>query len=117
MLIQAATIFACGEIFVSVLILVVGFCIFVTAFVADIEESLRQLNSDVIAAHGNKKITKREKVKMKKKLFDIIKFHSESIGLTKRISNTNSSLILAFFLYVTCSACSLFLQIIIVIDE
>lgn len=100
-----------------ILILIVGFCVFVTAFVSDIEESLRQLNSDVIAAHEMKNLTKREQLKMKEKLFDIIAFHSESIRLTKRFSRTNQKLIMAYFLYATMCACSLFLQIHMVIDD
>ena len=100
----------------SVLILFVGFCIFVTAFVSDIEESLRPFNSDFTAVRGIKNLNKRKQLKMKGKLFDIIEFHSESIGLTKRFSQTNKELILAFFLHATCCLCSTFLQISMVIE-
>lgn len=60
----------------AILILVVGFCSLVKAFILDIEENLIQLNEGVATA------VECEQIKMKKKLFDIIEFHSESMWLS-----------------------------------
>lgn len=70
-LIQTITQFVAGGIFVAILIMVVGFCSLVKAFILDIEENLIQLNEGVVEC--------KQQVKMMKKLFDVIEFHSESM--------------------------------------
>ncbi|XP_055296830.1 odorant receptor 22c-like [Sitodiplosis mosellana] len=109
--IQTITVHAAGQIFVSVLILVVGFCIFVRAFISDIQDNLLQLNEDFETEIDRLNLCTKERVELKEKLIGIIEFHSESIWFTNHFSDTNSSLILVFFLFTTISICNLFLQI------
>lgn len=66
----------------AILILVVGFCSLVKAFILDIEENLIQLNEGVATAVECKHFPITQQIKMKKKLFDIIEFHSESMWLS-----------------------------------
>lgn len=66
------------ELFIAPLNLIAGFCEFVAGFLLDIKEGLRSLNVDIrISRH--RKITAEEHIRMKKKLNDIIRFHSETI--------------------------------------
>lgn len=80
--IQTMTVLSTGEIFVSVMILIVGFSFFVSAFVLDIEKNVQQLNNDLIKSK-NRACTVNERIEMTKKLTKIIEFHSQATELSR----------------------------------
>lgn len=83
--IQTPTLYAATEIFIIALTLSTGFCWFVTTFVSDLEENLRELNAEIIAMeHMNGHNMRRTKIK--EKIVGIIQFHSEAKELSILIS-------------------------------
>lgn len=76
-LIQSQTAYCIGELFLIVLTFTLGFSIFITDFVLDIEENLHHINNDLISVNKGD-LTELQQNHMKKNLFDIISFHSEA---------------------------------------
>lgn len=74
---QAATVFVGGELFVCTLTLTVGFCLFVTDFILDLEENLRQLN-EIISTTSNDALNIEDHLEAREKFFGIIQFHAEA---------------------------------------
>lgn len=61
-------------------------CLFLNAFSTDIEINLRELNELAIEAETYG-LTMRRKIQMKKKLIDIMQFHSQAKELSDSIQN------------------------------
>lgn len=55
----------------------VGLCLFITDFVSDLEKDLNQFNSDFVE-RTDAGFLHAERIKMKIKLIDISRFHSEA---------------------------------------
>lgn len=54
-------------------------CVFLIAFCSDLENELRTLNKIIkIEMSGKKKLSARRRIEVKRKLFDIIKFHCDA---------------------------------------
>lgn len=76
--IQSSCTFFSSELYLITLIIIIGLCSFVTDFVSDLEQDLRDLNSDLIGIK-NGIFPTADRIKIKTKLIDVIKFHSEAI--------------------------------------
>lgn len=72
-LIQIITFYAVTSIFVIVLILIIGFCMFLTNFGNDLEENVFEMNK--MTRQSSSAI---EETKIKKRFIDIIQFHSDA---------------------------------------
>lgn len=75
--IQLSKFYLLIEVYACAMIVTIGFCLFVSAFVSDIEEKLRQFNEDVVALEG-KKVTAKEHIMLTTKFSEIIEFHAEA---------------------------------------
>lgn len=57
------------------------FCLFIVCFVDELQEMLRQLNTDLLFAK-HRKLTAQEKIEMNKNLTDIIRFYGKARELS-----------------------------------
>lgn len=67
-------------VFVAVLFLYIGVCLFSMTFVSDIELCLNDLSNAITIADGNFSIKKR--IEIKEKFFDAISFHADAKQLS-----------------------------------
>lgn len=74
--IQTSLIFITAEIYVCIVFLTFGFCSFIIALITELEKKLNELNENLTQFKG-KKLFAKEKVVLRKKLAQIIKFHME----------------------------------------
>ena len=74
-----STVIAEIEIYVSVTILTIGFCMLIADFATDIKEKLRQFNRILTSSE---ELTTDDRVILKKRLNEIIEFHSEARELS-----------------------------------
>lgn len=81
--IQIPTVFLTGQLYILTLLLILGFCYFLTDFVLDIEEHLQQLNETIIEKNNAKYY------KFQKKFIDFIQFHTESLQLSNGLNISN----------------------------
>ena len=81
--IQIMTVVPSCILYVSILMSTLGFCWFTIDFVNDIEENLRQLNYFLITSEDQELIGK-ERLNAKKRLTDIMIFHSEAKELSDK---------------------------------
>lgn len=63
--------------YVSIIILSVGLCLFTTALVSDLEHDLRELDEDLIL-----KKNRSQQNKAYRRLIEIAKFHSTALQLS-----------------------------------
>lgn len=75
--IQLSKIHLIVEVYTSGMVVTIGYCLFVYAFVSDIEEKLLQLNENVVGLDG-KKLTARDQTMLMTKFSEIIEFHTEA---------------------------------------
>lgn len=106
-----------------------GICCFLTDFILDLEENLRQL--DTKAKHY-KKLSPTKLIEMKTNFIDVIQFYGDSRELSyqiktsltnqiliktvffrfmSRFSDINGTVIFAYMIFSVVSFCSLYLQI------
>lgn len=78
---QASTVFARGQIIICSLSLVAGFSLFMSEFVSDLEEILRDIDED-LNAMGHERSTIRG---IKRKFCDFIRFDSEAKQLSQTV--------------------------------
>lgn len=77
--IEAITLMVSAEQFLCVLIITIGFCWFISDFIADIEEHLRQLNEDLPLINTSRNMTEAHHlVRMMQNLANVIRFHGEA---------------------------------------
>lgn len=62
--------------FIVIISLYIGFCVFGIAFVHDIQLNLQDLNADVFNEHKN--LTPEKRIEMKETFCDIIRFHIDA---------------------------------------
>lgn len=70
-----------AELFFDTLALTAGFCLYASEFVNDLEEMVRDLNENLIT-DGDGKLIAAVSMETKKKLIEIIRFHSEIVELS-----------------------------------
>lgn len=76
-IIQTITVYAVVILFVSGLILIIGFSMFMTDYANDLKENLFAMNEDLIKiTYPNPAIFVR--MKIKKRFTEIIQFHSDA---------------------------------------
>lgn len=128
-LIQATIVFTLADIYLSIVLMSVGICLYSADFVSDIEEDIRQLNYGLQLMEKGK----NKKFDVKRNMIEIIQFHFRIIQLsqstsylhvsqydrnspclscrfTKNFSNTNSKIVFVYLAYSLMSICSLLLQ-------
>ena len=81
--IQIISVIPAAILYTSIMISTLGFCLFAIDFVNDIEENLRQLNYFLITSEDQELIGK-ERLNAKKRLTDIMIFHSEAKELSDK---------------------------------
>lgn len=64
------------ELFLSVMLLFLGFCVSATTFISDLECNLTQLNTKLIARNGMT-LTIGEQIENKIRTIELIRFHAE----------------------------------------
>lgn len=132
---QASTVFARGQIIICSLSLVAGFSLFMSEFVSDLEQVLRNIDQEL----STPKEGYSSKHEIRSKFYGFIQFDSEAKQLSQNISNifflvirtlrkwffffrfinrfshVNAGIIFLYLVYVVVSISSLLLQIHIVI--
>lgn len=78
--IQAATVFARGQLIICTLSLVAGFSLFMSDFVSDLEVVLHDINEDLVAKKTNEQVSKR--IQTVEKFIGFIQFDSQAKGLS-----------------------------------
>lgn len=80
-LFEAITGSLAAELYFDTLALIGGFCLYGMEFAVDLNEILQDLNN-VIACGENRKVTHAERIEMRMKFVEIIRFHSEVVELS-----------------------------------
>lgn len=81
LILQVPPVLAAADLFMFTLILAIGFCLILQDFVSDIVLSLQQLTDD-LRRSGENSSNFEQQIELKKKLYDIMQFHSEAKQLS-----------------------------------
>lgn len=76
-LFQMITALCAGVAYISVIVLIIGICLFIIGFASDLDEKFRELN-EKLKPIKHKNLNIYERVDIKRKLADIIQFHGET---------------------------------------
>ena len=82
--IQVITLIAAIDLYVSVVVLTIGFCMLIADFASDIKEKLRQFNRILISSD---ELTTDDRIVLKKRLSEFIEFHSEARELSAKFNS------------------------------
>lgn len=78
-IIQATQAFVSAEIFICILLLILGFCFFVISFIDDLDQYLSEFNDSLIESQRNMSNG------IQNQLFEVIQFHSDAKELSQMI--------------------------------
>lgn len=96
--IETSTILAAAELFGAVMIFSIGFSLYLTDFISDLEANLKHLDLDLLTAN---RITfnLKERIKMKMVLFDVIRFHIEAKELSHQFLFKKTAFLNQFYVF------------------
>ncbi|XP_031633866.1 uncharacterized protein LOC116347428 isoform X2 [Contarinia nasturtii] len=106
---QLLTFLGVLELFLAFIAIYIGICQYAMAFADDIEENIQDLNNDV--EYCNRNCAAPKQTEIRKKLRDIVAFHSRSVQFVSKFSTFYKKFTSIFFIITSFYLCIFFLRL------